>query len=330
MTGTAGTTSYADAIRLGFEYAMERDPKCFAIGQGLWSPWYVGNSMRDLDKKFGKERVIDTPVSELATTGAAVGAALNGYHPIVVHPRMDFMILAADQIVNQAAKWRHMLGGHVSPTVTIRGIVNRGGEQGAQHSQALQSWYAHVPGLRVLMPATASDARDMLIAAAQSPDPVMYIDDRWCYELEEELSPPVDVDIRTIRPVVRRAGAHVTIAAASYSVSLSLQAAEVLSQEGIECEVIDMRQINPLDTDLIAESATRTGRFVAVDGGWSTCGVAGELMACVAERVSPSSLKAPLARVTLPSAPAPTSAPLEQAYYPTAETVAERVRGLFK
>ncbi len=321
--------SYADAIRHGFEYAMERDPKCFAIGQGLWSPWYVGNSMRDLDKRFGKDRVIDTPVSELATTGAAVGAALNGYHPIVVHPRMDFMILAADQIVNQAAKWRHMLGGKVSPTVAIRGIVNRGGEQGAQHSQALHSWYAHVPGLRVLMPATAADARDMLIAAAQSPDPVMYIDDRWCYELSEDLPPAADVDITAIRPVSRRSGGDVTIAAASYSVTLALEGAKLLAADGIEAEVIDIRQLNPLDPALVLESAARTGRFVAVDGGWSTCGLAAELLALVAEGVAPSKLKAPLARVTLPDAPAPTSKPLEAAYYPTAETVRQRVLKLF-
>jgi len=322
-------TAYADAIREGFEYAMERDPKCFAIGQGLWSPWYVGNSMRDLDKRFGKERVIDTPVSELATTGAAVGAAINGYHPIVVHPRMDFMILAADQIVNQAAKWRHMLGGRVSPGVTIRGIVNRGGEQGAQHSQALHSWYAHIPGLRVLMPATAADARDMLIAAAQSPDPVMYIDDRWCYELAEELSPATDIDIASIRPQIRRTGSDVTIAAASFSVTLAQRAAELLAKDGIEAEVVDVRQLNPLDPEKIVESAARTGRFVAVDGGWSTCGLAGELIAVVAENVAPSKLHAPLARVTLPAAPAPTSKPLEAAYYPTPEIVAERVKRLF-
>lgn len=322
-------TAYADAIRLGFEYAMERDPKCFAIGQGLWSPWYVGNSMKDLDKKFGKARVIDTPVSELATTGAAVGAALNGYHPIVVHPRMDFMILAADQIVNQAAKWRHMLGGKVSPTVTIRAIVNRGGEQGAQHSQALHSWYAHIPGLRVLMPATAADARDMLIAAAQSPDPVMYIDDRWCYELTDDLAPAADVDIRAIGPVVRRKGNDVTIAAASFSVELALRAARLLAADGIDCEVIDVRQVNPLDPALIVQSATRTGRFAAVDGGWSTCGLAAELVACVAESVAPSKLKAPLVRITLPDAPAPTSKPLEVAYYPTPQTVAARIKKLF-
>ena len=146
-------TSYGEAIREGFQYILNKNEKSFVIGQGLWSPWYVGNSMRDLDQEFGKKRIIDTPVSELATTGAAIGAGLNGYSVVVVYPRMDFMLLAADQIVNQAAKWRHMLGGQNSSNVTFRAIINRGGEQGAQHSQALHSWYSHIPGLRVVMPA---------------------------------------------------------------------------------------------------------------------------------------------------------------------------------
>jgi pyruvate dehydrogenase E1 component beta subunit len=319
-------TSYCDAIREAFEYVMERDERCFAIGQGLWSPWYVGRSMLGLDKRFGRERVIDTPVSELATTGAAIGASLHGYRPIVIHPRMDFMILAADQIVNQAAKWRHMLGGRVSPSIVIRGIVNRGGEQGAQHSQALHAWYAHIPGLRVVMPATPGDARDLLIAAVQSPDPVLYIDDRWLYDFEEPLAKPSDIDLAAVGPVVRRQGGDITIGAASYSLRLALEAAELLEREGIECEVVDVRVLNPFDPAPICESVERTGRFVAVDGGWSTCGFAAELIASVAENVSPSKLKAAPARITLPAAPAPTSKPLEKAYYPTAALVAERVR----
>ena len=326
MTAAMKVTSYCDAIREGFEYVMERDERCFTIGQGLWSPWYVGRSMLGLDTRFGRERVIDTPVSELATTGAAVGASLHGYRPIVIHPRMDFMILAADQIVNQAAKWRHMLGGQVSPSVVIRGIVNRGGEQGAQHSQALHSWYAHIPGLRVVMPATPADARDLLIAAVQSPDPVLYIDDRWLYDYEEPMPEATDIDLSRIGPVARRLGGDVTIAAASYSLRLALDAAKLLEKDGIGCEVIDVRVLNPFDPALICESVERTGRFLAVDGGWSTCGFAGELVASVAENVSPTKLKAAPARITLPSAPAPTSRPLEKAYYPTAEAIAARVR----
>lgn len=142
--------NYGTAILAGFEYLLENYPEVFVIGQGLWSPWYVGNSMTDLDKKFGVDRIIDTPVSESACTGAAVGASLAGMRPIVVHPRMDFMLYAMDAVVNQAAKWSHMLGGQAHPAVTIRSIINRGGEQGAQHSQALHAWFAHVPGLRVV------------------------------------------------------------------------------------------------------------------------------------------------------------------------------------
>lgn len=313
--------AYCDGIREAFEYCMDQDEKVFAIGQGLWSPWYVGRSMDNLDKRYGKGRVIDTPVSEQATTGIAVGAALLGYKPVVIHPRMDFMILATDQIVNQAAKWRHMLGGNISPGMVVRGIVNRGGEQGAQHSQALHSWYAHIPGLRVVMPATAADARDLLIAAIQSPDPVLYIDDRWCYEHEEEVAPPTDIDLFAIRPVVRREGGDITIAAASYSVLLALEAARRLESEGISCEVIDLRVLNPLDPGLVRSSVSKTGRLLTVDGGWRTCGFAGELIASAAEHLEPTVWRAAPQRITLPDAPAPTSKTLEAIYYPSADNI---------
>ena len=166
-------TNYGEAIRLAFEYLLGTYPEVFVIGQGLWSPWYVGNSMTDLDKIFGIQRVIDTPISEAACTGAAVGAGLVGMKSIVVHPRIDFMLYAMDSNVNQASKWSHMTGRQANSNVTIRGIINRGGEQGAQHSQSLHSWFAHIPGLRVVMPSTVSDARDLLISAALCPDPVV-------------------------------------------------------------------------------------------------------------------------------------------------------------
>ena len=179
--------TYADGLRLGFDWLLANHPDVFVIGQGLWSPWYVGRSMTDLEK-FGKDRVIDSPVSESAVTGAAIGAALSGKKAVVVHPRMDFMLYAMDAIVNQAAKWSHMFGGNTAVPVTIRGIINRGGEQGAQHSQALHSWFAHIPGLRVVMPATVADARDLLVSSVLSSDPVVFIDDRWFYEQVGELS----------------------------------------------------------------------------------------------------------------------------------------------
>ena len=204
---------------------------------------------------------------------------------------MDFMILAADAMVNQAAKWRHMLGGYVSPSMVVRGIINRGGEQGAQHSQALHSWYAHIPGLRVVMPATPADARDLLIGAVQSDDPVLYIDDRWLYEWEEELPPARDVDLASIRPARLRIGGDVTLAGAGYSVRLALDAAEALARGGIECEVIDLRVLNPFEPEMIRKSVRKTGRLLALDGGWSTCGLAGEIIASVTEAVSPRQMR---------------------------------------
>ncbi len=317
---------YGDAIREGFEYLLGHYPKVFAIGQGLWSPWYVGNSMTDLDKKFGRERVIDTPVSELACTGAAVGASLCGYRPIVIHPRMDFMVLAADQIVNQAAKWTHMLGRQASPALTIRAIINRGGEQGAQHSQALHSWFAHIPGLRVVMPSTVADARDLLISAVLCDDPVMYIDDRWLYERTEVLPAVVERPLASEGPAVRVQGSDITLVGCSFSAYLCEQAAEQLARQGVSAEVIDVRVLNPFDATAILESVAKTRRLCVVDGGWSTAGFAAEVIARVCEEVD--GLQRRPVRITLPDAPAPTSKPLEAAYYPTVETVVDRVTRL--
>lgn len=310
--------NYGSAMLSAFEYLLEKYPEVFVIGQGLWSPWYVGNSMTDLDKKFGAHRVIDTPVSESACTGVAVGAALAGMKPIIVHPRMDFMLYAMDAIVNQAAKWSHMVGGQVAPGVTIRSIINRGGEQGAQHSQALHAWFAHVPGLRVVMPATVADARDLLIASVLCPDPVMFIDDRWLYDLEDDLPPVFELSLALEGPRCVRTGLDMTIVASSYSTKLALEAADLLLQNCISAEVIDLRVINPLDTAKIVTSVEKTGRLLVVDGSWSPCGLAGEVIASVVERVSPGTLKKSPARITLPFASAPTARVMEQVYYPTA------------
>jgi acetoin:2,6-dichlorophenolindophenol oxidoreductase subunit beta len=313
--------SYGTAMRAAFEYLLENYPEVFIIGQGLWSPWYVGNTMTELEKKFGKERVIDTPVSELACTGAAVGAGLSGMKPIVVHPRLDFMLYGLDAVVNQAAKWSHMFGGQASPNVTIRGIINRGGEQGAQHSQALHAWFAHIPGLRVVTPATVADARDLMIASVLSPSPVMFIDDRWLYDLEDELPPVQELNLATIGPARLKEGDDVTIVGSGYSTQLALEAADALADRGISADVVDLRVLNPFDPAEIVASVRRTGRLIVLDGGWRTCGMAGEVIASVTERVAPSELKASPLRVTLPDAPAPTSRVLEAVYYPRLEDI---------
>ena len=322
--------TYAEAVRDGFRHLLENHENVFAIGQGLWSPWYVGTTMADLDSEFGTDRIIDTPVSELACTGAAVGASLCGYRPIVIHPRMDFMLLATDQIVNQAAKWSHMLGGAPGPALTIRSIVNRGGEQGAQHSQALHAWFAHIPGLRVVMPSTPNDARDLLIASVLSDDPVLYIDDRWLYERQADFGQVVELGLNDQGPELRRAGDAATLVGAGHSSYLCEQAADQLTKDGIMVDVVDLRVINPLKPQLVIDSVAKTGRLLAVDGGWRTCGLAGEIIAAVAEAVDPSALRCRPRRLTLPDAPAPTSKPLEEAYYQSADDVFEAARALIR
>jgi pyruvate dehydrogenase E1 component beta subunit len=320
--------SYAQAIREAFAQLLKNDPRVFVIGQGLWSPWYVGTSMKDIDKEFGRDRVIDCPVSENATTGAGIGAALAGMRPIVVHPRMDFMLLAVDQIVNQASNWSYMFGGQIGVPVVLRSIINRGGEQGAQHSQAVQAFFAHIPGLKVVMPATAYDAKGMLISAVRDGNPVIYIDDRWLYSVEDDV-PEEMYEVPLGKAAVRRPGSDVTLVTNSYMLVECLKAAESLAGHGISAEVLDLRSIKPLDEAAIVESVRKTGRAVVVDGAWRMCGVASEVSAVIAEKAF-DHLKAPVIRVTLPEAPAPTSKALEQEYYIKAADIAASVQTLIR
>lgn len=319
-------TDYGSAIREGFAYLLKSYPEVFVIGQGLWSPWYVGNSMSDLDKEFGVNRIIDTPVSESACTGAAVGAAIAGMKPVVVHPRMDFMLYAMDSIVNEAAKWSSMMGGQATAGVTVRAIINRGGEQGAQHSQSLHSWFTHIPGLRVVMPATATDARDLLIASVLCKDPVIFIDDRWLYSESEILPQVSEIELRIQGPKITNVGTQVTLVGAGFSAKLCSDVAKILAAEGISAETIDIRVLNPFDPSLIIESVLKTGRLVVIDGGWSNSGFASEIIASVTEQIDPISLKSSPLRVTLPDAPAPASSALEKIYYTSADDVAAAVR----
>jgi pyruvate dehydrogenase E1 component beta subunit len=321
--------NYGTAILSAFEYLLENYKETFVIGQGLWSPWYVGNSMTDLDKKFGKDRVIDTPVSESATTGAAIGASLAGMKPIVVHPRMDFMLYAMDTIVNQAAKWSHMFGGQAHPGVTIRSIINRGGEQGAQHSQALHAWFAHVPGLRVVMPSTVADARDLLIASVLCKDPVIYIDDRWLYEQEADLLPIVELDLKDQKPQISLEGTDVTIVASGHSSYLARKAGEKLKTLNISPEIIDVRILNPLYIYDIIKSVKKTRKLVVVDPGWVSSGFSAELVSKVVENIEANCLTSPPVRIALPDAPAPTASVLEKEYYTSLEDVIIKVKKLF-
>lgn len=316
------------AINEALHQMMAADEAVFLIGQGVKSPWYVGNTAQGLLERFGERRVIDTPVSENAVTGAAVGAAIAGMRPIVVHPRLDFMFYAMDPIINEAANWYYMNGGKASVPVVIWGIINRGGEQGAQHSQALHATFAHVPGLKVVMPSTAYDAKGLMIAAIRDPNPVIFIDDRWLHRTED-LVPEEIYEVPIGQGAIRQSGADLTLVATSFMAQEALKAVQELAQEGIDVELIDLRTVKPIDGDLVFNSVKKTGKLVIADGGWKTCGLAAEIAAMVCEAVF-EYLKAPIKRVTLPDCPAPASSALEKAYYPKAEAICRTVREVLR
>ena len=309
--------TYSEAILEGFKYLLDNHKDVFVIGQGLWSPWYVGNTMRDLDKLYGKKRIIDTPVSENAVTGAAIGASLCGSKPIVVHPRMDFMLYAMDPIINQAAKWSYMFGGQANPQVTIRSIVNRGGEQGAQHSQLLHSLFAHIPGLRVVMPYSVLDARDLLISSVLCKDPVIFIDDRWLYDEREESKEIEKINLEEVTSRKVLEGNDITIISSGYSTKISKNAIKIFNDtnKNFSIELIDLRVINPINYDLILKSINKTKRLIVVDGGWKTCGLASEIISSVVEQLDPNILLSKPINLSLKNCPAPSSNVLEREYY---------------
>lgn len=322
MSSNKRELKYALAINEALHQKMAEDPSVFIIGQGLKSPWYVGMTAKGLLKKFGDHRVIDTPVSENAVTGAAVGAALSGMKSIVVHPRMDFMLYAIDPIVNQAANWYYMNGGNSSVPCVIWGIINRGGEQAAQHSQAFHTFFGHIPGLKVVMPSSAYDAKGLMVSAIEDPNPVVFIDNRSLHGDEGNV-PEEIYRIPIGKASVVREGKHITVVAVSHMTKLALEAADNLSRsDSIEVEVIDIRTVKPLDTETICKSVKKTGLAMVLDPGWKTYGMSAEIAAVIHDKVF-SGLKKPVKRITLPDIPAPASTTLENAYYPsTADIVA--------
>lgn len=320
--------TYAKAINEALCQTMERDKDVFILGQGVKSYWYVGNTTTGLVAEFGEKRVIDTPVSEAAIAGVANGAALAGMRPVLIFPRLDFMFLAMDQIINQAANWYYMFGGKVNVPLVIRGIINRGGEQAAQHSQAIQAIFAHIPGLKVVLPATPYDAKGLLISAIEDDNPVIYIDDRWLYEKLGEV-PEEIYSVPIGKGEIKKEGKDVTVVAFSYLVLEAIKAAELLGKEGISVEVIDLRSVKPLDEELLFASVKKTGKLVVCDTGWLTGGVSAEISAKVSYHLL-KYLKASIERVALPDTPAPASRVLEEKFYPNKNNIIEAVKKTLK
>ena len=322
---TDGTT-FARAINSALHQAMHDDPTVISYGLGVPDPKGVFGTTLGLQEAFGEDRAFDTPTAENGLTGVAVGAALGGLKPVFTSQRLDFFLLAMDQLVNNAAKWHYMFGGKQSVPITIRLIVGRGWGQGPTHSQNLQSWFCHVPGLKVVVPVTPADAKGLLLSSIFDSNPVVFLEHRWLYNADGEVP---DGDYRVPLGKARRAreGSDVTLVAFSYMTVEALHAAEALEACGITCDVIDLRTLKPMDWDAILDSVERTGRLIALDTGNETGSVAGEIVARTSMMRFDSLQKAPV-RLALPDVPTPTSPALTKHYYTGADRIVMAVGDL--
>jgi pyruvate/2-oxoglutarate/acetoin dehydrogenase E1 component len=305
--------SYAEALNQGLRQAMELNEDVVVLGQLVdYTPGVFG-STTGLVERFGSERVRDFPVSESVMTAAAIGAAVVGLRPVLVHHRLDFMIYSMDAIVNWMSLWRFKSNGQSSIPVVIRAIVGRGWGQGPQHSKSLHAWFAHVPGIKVAMPATASDAKGLLLESIFGQDPVIIIEHRSLFGLKDSV-PEVPYRVRFGRAAVRRLGSDLTVVAAGVMVPFALRVADRLAALGVNVEVIDLRTISPLDTETICSSVGKTGRLCVIDPAWQSFGVSAEIIARVAER-SGHLLRADPVRICYPDSHTPMSTALEALYY---------------
>jgi acetoin:2,6-dichlorophenolindophenol oxidoreductase subunit beta len=321
--------SYAEAIREAMAMAMEADPAVILMGEDIGVYGGAFQVTLDLIDRFGPLRVMDTPISELGGAGVAVGAALTGLKPIFEFQFSDFAMLAMEQIVNQAAKLRYMLGGEASVPVVFRLPSGSGTGAAAQHSQSIEAWFGHVPGLKVLQPATPEDAKGMLLAALADPDPVMIFEHKLLYKTRGHV-PAGHYTTPIGKALVRRAGSDVTIVAGSIMVHRALEAADQLAADGISAEVIDLRCIRPIDRDTILASVRKTGRLMVVYEGVKAFGVGAEISAMVAESDTFDYLDAPILRLGAADAPVPYNPDLERASVPQVDTIIAAARHLAK
>ena len=307
------TLSYREALREAMREALAADPRVFLMGEDVGKYGGAYAVSKGLLQEFGPERIRDTPLSELGFVGAGIGAALGGMRPIVEVMTVNFSLLALDQIVNTAALYRHMSGGQFSVPLVIRMASGAGRQVAAQHSHSFENWYASIPGIKVLAPATVGDARGMLAEALADPDPVILFEHAQLYNLEDELPEPWESDIRSAR--VRRAGNAVSLITYGGSLPKTLAAARQLAEQGIDAEVIDLRVLRPLDMTTVLESVRKCRRAVVIDECWRSGSLAAEVMARIAEDAF-YDLDAPLARVCSEEVPVPYAKHLEEAMLP--------------
>ena len=320
-------TTYREAVREAIREALHRDERVFLMGEDVGRYGGCFAVSKGLLAEFGPERIRDTPLSESVFVGAGIGAALGGMRPIVEIMTVNFSLLALDQILNNAATYLHMSGGQFNVPVVIRMATGGGKQLAAQHSHSLEGWYAHIPGIKVLTPATLEDARGMLWPALQDPDPVLIFENSTLYNQKGELGEGVTVDISRAR--VARPGRDLTVLTYSASLYKSLEAAETLAREGIEIEVVDLRSLRPLDDETILGSVSKTHRAVVVDEGWRSGSISAEVSARLMENVF-YELDAPVERICSAEVPMPYAKHLEDAALPQAESIVATARRMVR
>ena len=320
--------TYSAAIREAHEIALQQNTKNYVMGLGVTDPKGIFGSTKDLDKTFGKKRVFDIPISENAITGFAIGSAIMGMRPVLTHQRVDFALASIEQITNQAAKWHYMFNGAMSAPIVLRMIIGRGWGQGPQHSQSLHAWFAHIPGLKVIMPTTAYDAKGMLLSAINDNNPVVCLEHRWLYDTTSEI-PDGYYEVEIGKSRIVREGTDITIVGISYSTLECIEAHKLLEYENIRAEIIDLRSIKPLDISTILRSVDKTKNLLVVDLGQAECSIARDIASQVAgERFD--KLESAPAVLADPSYPVPTSHYLSEKYYISAEDITTRAIEMLK
>ena len=318
-----------EAVTMALAHEMSQDESVMILGEDVGVNGGVFRATAGLQQQFGKDRVMDTPISELGGAGVAVGAAMTGLRPIFEFQFSDFAALAMEQIVNQAAKVRYMLGGAVSVPLVMRFPAGSGTGAAAQHSQSLEAWLGHVPGLKVVQPSTPEDAKGLLLAALDDPDPVMIFEHKILYKMKGSV-PEGHYTTPIGRAAVRRAGTDLSIVGTSIMVHKALAAAEALADEGIDAEVIDLRTVRPMDRETVLASVRKTGRLLCVYEGVKTLGVGAEVSAMVAESDAFDFLDAPIVRLGGAESPIPYNPELEKAVVPQVPDILDAARGLVK
>ncbi|OGT58811.1 MAG: acetoin dehydrogenase [Gammaproteobacteria bacterium RIFCSPHIGHO2_12_FULL_43_28] len=321
---------YVDALREAFEQEMARDARVFLFGLDVDDHKGIQGSTLGLLEKFGKERVFGTPLSEDAMTGVAIGAAIAGFRPIHVHIRMDFMLLCMNQLVNMAAKSHYMYNGQVKVPLVVRTMIGRSWGQGGQHSQALHSLFMHIPGLKVVAPSNANDAKGCMIAAIRDNNPVIFIEHRLLYAVDGYV-PYQSYEVPFGKARVMQEGDDVTILAVSHMVMEALRAKKHLETVGIQAEIIDPISLWPLDIDTIVQSVQKTGKLLIVDNAWLTCGASSEILSQVYEECRRRGEAIPhIERMGFAFTTCPTTRPLEDAFYPNSRTIASKAYEMVK